>query len=249
MKKILIALTTVFMLFSGSLLPVLAIEENEQSEVYTSYKELSEEEMTEIFLKGYKKIICYDQSRSSGTHSVTTCTEMKKRNYDYVGYSKSCFYKTYTSVNLTSSSSSISIALGGISVSVDVSNATSVDGSGAFELTDAEKTKVKSGDYFSCLRARGYLTKATYSSKIYDNATGQLINTTTYTHTYTFGKNTDDTELNYYLVIRTSDQCEEIKDNSYLGTDSEKTAMNKTKWITVSNPSTASIVPDSEEFE
>lgn len=49
-------------MFFSSLSPALAIEEYAENDTYIAYRELSNEEKADIFLKGYKKIICYDNT-------------------------------------------------------------------------------------------------------------------------------------------------------------------------------------------
>ena len=234
-------------LLLGSNVTGIHAAENEGEKVYTSQKSLSKEEMINIFSQGYTKIIAYDNdtsspksTRSSGTHSVTTCTTMKKRGYDYLGYSKQCFQETYTSVTKSSGSYSLSIGFGGVSISVPIENMKNGGTTGSYSLTDADKTKVRDKNYYSCLRFRCYATYAKYTSRIYDNASGALLQTTNYDHTYTY-KSNKGSGLDYYLVARSLSDCTAIKNSGYVGTSSERSAMSG--WKSVSNPNSASILP------
>ncbi len=229
----------VLSIFLSSVIPlnVFALE-NENT--YISYTELSKNEMIALFENGYKEIIVYNNTgaRTSGTHSVTTCTSMKKKSYGWLGYSKDCFHETYTAVHLNNNSYNFSVSLGGVGVSFPVDGFSNGTGTGVISLTESEKSKVKSGSYYSCIRFKGYATWAKYSCKIYSNTSGELISTTSYTYTYTY-KNNKNKGLDYYLEVRTVDQLNEIKNNKYIGTSSEKSSM--PSWKNV--PSDSSILP------
>lgn len=210
----------------------------EDSETYVSYKSLSEDEKSTIFEEGYKEIIVYNNNgaRSSGTLSVTKCIEMKKKKYGWLGYCKDYFHETYTSVSLGGNSYTFSVSLGGVGVSFPVDGISNK--SGNIGLTPSDLKKVTSGTHYSCIRFKAYATWAKYSCKIYNNSSGNLIKTTTYTHTYTY-KDSKNKGLDYYLVARTPKQLNEIKNSKYVGTSSEK--KNMPSWRKVS--SSSSILP------
>lgn len=256
MKKIL-TFILVFTLFMGST-SIVSFAQTTNQDVFVSGTALSQDEMTQIFSQGYTKIIAYnngsndyDTSRQlesvsagsetmlSGTYSVTTCTAMKKRSYDWVGYSKNCFQETYTSVSAASSTFTLSLGIWGVGISFPVQNMNKAT-SGSYSLTSADKDLVVNHSHYSCLRMRGYLTWAKYTSKIYDNYTGDLVTTTSYEHTYTYRSN-HGSGFDYYLVARSLSACTDIKNRSYVGTASEISSM--ATWRTVSNPATASISP------
>ncbi len=242
MKKIFTLLTVLTLVLSGFIAPVHA-QDIDSDKVYISETSLSEDEMIEIFSKGYTKIISYNNSkyaRTSGTHTETTCTAMKKRDYGYLGYSKQCFHETYTSVTMSSGTFSMSIGIKGVSVSFPIANMKNAGTTGSYSLSASDNDKVHNSSYYSCLRVRGYMTWAQYTSKTYDNASGQLINTSSYTHTYTY-KNNKSSGLDYYLVARSSSACNTIKANNYLGTSAEINAMSA--WKTVANPGKESVTP------
>lgn len=242
MKKLFTSLAVLSLVISGFIAPVNA-QDIDSNKIYISDTSLSEDDMTEIFSKGYTKIISYNNSnyaRTSGTHTETTCTSMKKRDYGYLGYSKQCFHETYTSVTMSSGTFNMSIGIKGVSVSFPIANMKNAGTTGTYSLSSSDINKVHNSNYYSCLRVRGYMTWAQYTSKTYDNASGQLINTSSYTHTYTY-KNNKSSGLDYYLVARSSSDCNSIKANNYLGTSGEMNAMSA--WKTVTNPGSASIMP------
>lgn len=202
MKKMFVMCFIIFGLICNSLVVTFALE-SQNDGIYVAEKKLNQEEMANIFLAGYHTIIAYDnnpKSRTSGTHSITTCTQMKKRAYDWIGYSKQCFHETYTSVYLTSPDYSLSLGYGGISFSIPVSSSKRGSDGGVIGLTDAEKNRIKNNNCYSCIRLKGFSTWAKYSSKIYSNTTGSLLQTTSYTYTYTF-KNNQKPGLDYHHTV------------------------------------------------
>lgn len=253
MKKIVLSIIVFLLVLSNGITKVNA--ENSESElVYVSQKALSQEEMINIFSKGFTKIISHNNGTSltksketksvrllrSGTHSVTTCTQMKKRDYGFIGYSKQCFQETYTAVSETSGSYSISLGFGGISFTFPVDNMGSKGLKGTYALDQDEMTKLKNKTHFSCLRMKGYVTYAKYTSNIYDNASGNLLTSVNFTHTYTYRSNKN-AGLDYYLVVRTIPECDAIRKSGYVGTKNEIAYMSK--WRNISNPKNASILP------
>ncbi|WP_290907237.1 hypothetical protein [Eubacterium sp.] len=244
MKKLFSCILVMALFFGLSVPKVHALESNSEK-VFVSQRELSKDEMINIFSQGYNKIIAYNNSNDSrstrsGTHSVTTCTQMKKRNYDWLGYSKQCFQETYTSVSKSSGSYSLSLGFGGVSFSFPVENVKNGGTTGSYALSDSEINLVKNKGYYSCLRFKCYATYAKYTSKVYDNTSGQLLQTINYDHTYTYKRNKG-TGLDYYLVARTPSNCDAIRNSGYVGTSSERSSM--VGWRNVSNPNSASLLP------
>jgi len=101
MKKFIVFILGLCLLESIITKPI-SVAALENNNVYISYAPLTQQEKSLIFEKGYQKIIEYNDSktRSSGTHTDTTCTSMQKRGYDLIGYSKQCFQETYSAVSL-----------------------------------------------------------------------------------------------------------------------------------------------------
>ncbi len=233
MKKFIVFILGLCLLESIITKPI-SVAALENNNVYISYAPLTQQEKSLIFEKGYQKIIEYNDSktRSSGTHTDTTCTSMQKRGYDWIGYSKQCFQETYSAVSLSSGTFDFSVSIVGIGISIPVANMKQ-SANGSYALTASDLEKVNKKGYYSCLRMKAYLTKASYTAKIYDNASGALLSTSNYTHTYRYKRNKK-SGIDYYLYARTTTQCNEIKKNKYVGTKSEKSAMNKTAWKKVS---------------
>lgn len=162
-----------------------------------------------------------------------------------MGYSKDCFHETYTSVRFTSGTYSWAVGLYGVSISIPVNNygVGSADAAGGISLTPEEVSRINRDGYYSCIRFKASATWVKFTSKIYDNASGQLLSTTTYDYTYTF-KNNHNEGLDYFHEVRTPTELGQIKDSNYVGTPSERTQMSYLwPWVTVSNPESASIYP------
>lgn len=111
---------------------------------------------------------------------------------------------------------------------------------GNYSLSPEDLNKGNNNNYYSCLRMRGYVTVAKYTSKIYDNATGEQISSSSFTHTYTY-KSNKSRGLDYSLVARSKTQCNEIIANKYVGTNAEKKSIDAVAWKTEPKPATAPI--------
>ncbi len=256
MKKILTMMMVFAILIGGNSIESFA-EETAGGEAYIAQGNLSEDEMAEIFSEGYNSIISYnDESANknsilgentfyssavapiSTTYSITTCTKMRKRDYDWIGYSKDDFRGTWTSISIGGAQYTLSLSLFGFGVSFPVDMETS-NSTKTYTLLPDEQQAVASGQSFSCLRFKGYTTYAEYSTKVYEY--GNLINSFTWNHTYIYNNNKEAGDLNYFAEARTSAQCNNIVNNGYVGTDLEKSNMKP--WRIVSNPATDSISP------
>lgn len=110
----------------------------------------------------------------------------------------------------------------------------------SYALTLANINKVHCQNDYSCLRVRGYATYAKYTTHIYDNTSGLLLQTVNFDHTYTY-KSHKGTGLDYYLVARSISECNAIRNSGYVITASEKSAM--IGWRNVSNPDSADLLP------
>lgn len=242
MKKILVFLISSALIISNFMSFTYA-QKDSNNKVYESNVALNEEKMYDLFSKVYSKIISYNNStalKSSGTHSVTTCIEMKKRSYGHVGYSKQCFQETCTGIFMSSGTYSLSLSFAGVGFSIPVDNFLDRGNGKLYALDNKEKNLVKNHNYFSCLKIKGYVTWAKYRSKIYDNASGKLLKTKTYTHSYIY-KNNKTKGADYDLVVRSNKACKAIRKSGYVGTKKEKASMKP--WKKVKNPTKASILP------
>lgn len=254
MKKIFSFLLIFTMLIGINSFDSFAKEPNEGN-VYISFCALTQDEMTQIFAEGYTSIIAYNDASGinsstigenslffeevtpmSTTYTVTTCVSMKKRDYDWIGYSTDHFHGTWTGVYLGGDTYDLSLSLFGLGISFPV-DITGSSGNELYSLTASEVELLDEG-YYSCIRLKGWSTWAKYSSKVYEY--GNLINSFTYEHTYTY-KGGHSSGLDLYAEVRTPSQLSDISGNGYVGTSSEIQAM--TGWTTVSNPETASIFP------
>lgn len=177
MKKI-ISYLLIATLFTGSfcfsdITETKALEKKE----YVTNEKLSKEEELDLLNK-YDTVTVY----SSGTHSTMTILDESTSKYGFVGYHpQTPNWKTATGYSVsTSKTVSFKVSLNynvtnDFSIKIGAAASNTTTHSDVYDLTDAEKNLVRNKGYRTRLGVYAKVKREVVNYKIYDNATGQLL--------------------------------------------------------------------------
>lgn len=179
-KNLIVSSLSIFLFISTNLIRISALE-NE----YISLTPLSNDEISKL-LETYEYVTVYNNqsARTSGTHSTYSVKNSSTSNYAFVNYHpNSTRWSTATGYSISSSKTvSFNIAVtftnydGTASIKIGAAASSTTTYSESFELTDADKVKVNKNGYRTRLGVYAKVKREVWHYKVYDNASGALIN-------------------------------------------------------------------------
>ena len=176
----------------------------EKNDAYVTHDNLTAEEKMKL-LDEYNSVVVY----RSGTHSTDTVLSDKTDPYGFIGYHPNTPNWTTATGYSVSSSKTVNF---NISVSFNIKNAATIKIGAAssstktfsniYTLTDKEIDSIRNKGNRSRLGVYAKVRKKVVNYKIYDNATGLLLQDYNYVYLTTWDADNNINEVDYHVKLK-----------------------------------------------